>query len=42
VKPKAIDGKPKDFEAELKTLLPKARTDAKAATKVIQLMGVVA
>ena len=38
MKPKAIEAPPKDFEAELKTLIPKARTDAKAATKVIELM----
>jgi hypothetical protein len=34
---KAIDAKPKDPTAELKTLIPKARTDAKAAAMVLQI-----
>ena len=37
MKPKAIEAQPKDPAAELKTLIPKARTDAKAAAMVLQI-----
>ena len=37
MKPKAIEAQPKDLKAELKTLIPKARTDAQAAAKVLQI-----
>ncbi len=37
MKPKTIEAQPKDLKAELKTLIPKARTDAQAAAKVLQI-----